>query len=93
VREELEQRVAVVTEALRIEKEQAEEATQAKSHFLASASHDLRQPTHALGLFARLQQFPMEPPQRELVDSLDASVRSLQDLLRWLLGPVPSGSR
>jgi signal transduction histidine kinase len=85
-REELEHRVAVVTEALRIKKEQAERATLAKSHFLASASHDLRQPTHALGLFvARLQQFSMEPQQRHLVDSLDASVRSLQDLLDGFL--------
>jgi signal transduction histidine kinase len=85
-RDEMAHRVAVVTEALRIKKEQAEEATQAKSHFLASASHDLRQPTHALGLFvARLQQFPMEPQQRQLVDSLDASVRSLQDLLDGFL--------
>jgi signal transduction histidine kinase/ActR/RegA family two-component response regulator len=85
-RDELEHRVAVVTEALRIKKEQAEKATLAKSHFLASASHDLRQPTHALGLFvARLQQFPMEPQQRDVVDSLDASVRSLQDLLDGFL--------
>jgi CheY-like chemotaxis protein len=85
-RDELEHRVAVVTEALRIKKEQAEKATLAKSRFLASASHDLRQPTHALGLFvARLQQFPMEPEQRNVVDSLDASVRSLQDLLDGFL--------
>lgn len=30
---------------------QAEQANQAKSRFLAAASHDLRQPLHALGLF------------------------------------------
>jgi HAMP domain-containing protein len=34
-------------------KEAAELATQSKSRFLAAASHDLRQPLHALTLFAR----------------------------------------
>jgi len=85
-RDELEHRVEVVTQALRLRKEQAEEATQAKSRFLASASHDLRQPTHALGMFvARLGQLPMDDQMRHLVDSLDLSVRSLQDLLDGLL--------
>ena len=32
-------------------KEQAEQANLAKSRFLAAASHDLRQPLHAMGLF------------------------------------------
>jgi signal transduction histidine kinase/CheY-like chemotaxis protein len=36
---------------LRIQKERAESASATKSRFLAAASHDLRQPTHALGLF------------------------------------------
>src|SRR2546427_10900783 len=31
-------------------KEQAEQALEAKSRFLSAASHDLRQPLHALGL-------------------------------------------
>ena len=34
---------------LRQEKERAESASRSKSQFLAAASHDLRQPTHALG--------------------------------------------
>jgi len=38
-------------EELRALKEDAEEANHAKSRFLAAASHDLRQPLHALGLF------------------------------------------
>jgi signal transduction histidine kinase len=33
------------------EKERAEIANRSKSQFLAAASHDLRQPTHALGLY------------------------------------------
>ena len=85
-RDELEQRVAVVTNALRLKKDEAEAATLAKSRFLSAASHDLRQPTHALGLFiARLGQLPMGPEVRQLVDSLEASVQSMQDLLDGLL--------
>ncbi|MEP7157033.1 MAG: hybrid sensor histidine kinase/response regulator, partial [Betaproteobacteria bacterium] len=38
-------------EELRAAKEFAEAANRAKSRFLAAASHDLRQPTHALSLF------------------------------------------
>ena len=38
-------------EELRRLKDDAEEANRAKSRFLAAASHDLRQPLHALGLF------------------------------------------
>lgn len=85
-RDELEQRVASVTQALRQKKDEAEQATLAKSRFLAAASHDLRQPTHALGMFvARLSQMPMEAPMRRLVGNLDDLVQSMQDLLDGLL--------
>jgi signal transduction histidine kinase len=85
-RDELEQRVANVTAELRDKKNEAEDATRAKSRFLASASHDLRQPTHALGMFiARLGQLPLDPPTRQLVSSVEASVRAMQDLLDDLL--------
>ena len=63
-------------------KEKVEAAYLAKSRFLAAASHDLRQPAHALGMFvARLTQLPNDPPTRELVAGVDASVRALQDML------------
>ena len=85
-RDELEQRVANVTAELRDKKNEAEDATRAKSRFLAAASHDLRQPTHALGMFvARLSQLPLEGPVKQLVARVDESVRAMQDLLDDLL--------
>jgi len=85
-RDELERQVEQVTHELRLKKEQAETATQAKSRFLAAASHDLRQPSHALGMFvARMGQLPMEPQMRHLVDNLDIAVQTMQDLLDGLL--------
>ena len=85
-RDELEQRVASVTAELRDKKNEAEDATHAKSRFLAAASHDLRQPTHALGMFvARLGQLPLDAPTRQLVGNVEDSVRAMQDLLDDLL--------
>jgi signal transduction histidine kinase/CheY-like chemotaxis protein len=84
--DELQSRIEEATRGLRASKEQAEAATLAKTRFLAAASHDLRQPTHALGLFiARLGQLPQDPQSRQLIDKLDASVRAMQDLLDALL--------
>jgi len=85
-REELGRRIAAATFELRERKEEAEAATQAKSRFIAAASHDLRQPLHALGMFvARLSQLPMDEPTRQLVGNLDASVLAMQNLLDALL--------
>ena len=85
-RDELERRVALATAELRAKKEEAETATRAKSRFLAAASHDLRQPIHALGMFvARLAQLPHDRETRHLIGNLEASVRAMQDLLDALL--------
>ena len=85
-RQDLEHQVSAVTQALREKKEEAELATQAKSRFLAAASHDLRQPLHALGMFiARLAQLPHDGPTRQLVGKLQASVNAMQNLLDGLL--------
>src|SRR5690606_24258100 len=50
-RRELEQRIHEATANLAAKKDMAERAHQAKSRFFAAASHDLRQPLHALSLF------------------------------------------
>jgi signal transduction histidine kinase len=85
-RDELERRVTLATAELRMKKEEAETATRAKSRFLAAASHDLRQPIHALGMFvARLAQLPHDRETRHLIGNLEASVRAMQDLLDALL--------
>ena len=86
VHEELARQVVLATQALRQKKDEAELATLAKSRFLAAASHDLRQPIHALGMFvARLAQLSHDAPTRELIGHLEASVRALQNLLDGLL--------
>lgn len=71
---------------LRREKAAAEEANAAKSRFLAAASHDLRQPVHALSLFVAAAQIqPINPETRSLLDHIDDSVRSLSRLFGGLL--------
>ena len=85
-RDLLEQRVADATRSLRAKTDEAEQATLAKSRFLAAATHDLRQPTHALGLFVeRLRQLPHDGESHQLIGNLEASVQSMQDLLDALL--------
>jgi signal transduction histidine kinase/CheY-like chemotaxis protein len=85
-RDQLEQRVVAVTRELRQKKEEAETATLTKSRFLAVASHDLRQPTHALGMFVeRLTQLPHDAQSRHLIASLETSVQAMQNMLDALL--------
>lgn len=75
----LEQRIATRTEQL-------QQANQAKSRFLAAASHDLRQPMHALGLFIdQLRSEVREPRAQALVNQVVTSVVALGDLLDALL--------
>jgi two-component system, sensor histidine kinase len=71
---------------LRAQKEAADEANVAKSKFIATASHDLRQPVHALGLLAgALQGYPMNDEMRRLVGQIGGSVTAMDGLFNSLL--------
>ncbi|MET0794705.1 MAG: hybrid sensor histidine kinase/response regulator [Polyangiaceae bacterium] len=64
----------------------AEQADLAKSRFLAAASHDLRQPLHALSLFsATLRELELDVRQREVVEQIYRNIDSLEALFDELL--------
>lgn len=64
----------------------AEQACKDKTRFLASASHDLRQPIHAISLFvAALKSEVFESHTRYLVDRLDRALSGLDSLFNCLL--------
>ena len=78
---------------LRIEKQaaddarrEAEVANRAKTQFFTAASHDLRQPLHAMGLFAEaLRQKSHDAEVAQLVNSINESVDALEGLFSELL--------
>lgn len=68
------------------EKRIAERAVIAKSRFLAAASHDLRQPLHALGLFiAALRKRETDRKQLSIIDDMGQSADALNGLFNSLL--------
>lgn len=84
--EDLRMRVTEATIDLLREKEAAEHAVIAKSHFLAAASHDLRQPLHALGLLVSgLAQSEAARQEPKLVAHIQAATDTLQNLLDAIL--------
>ena len=77
---------ARIEEALRQAKADAEAANLSKTRFIAAASHDLLQPLNAARLFATaLVETVQEPRQRGIVENLDQSLGSVEDLLNALL--------
>jgi signal transduction histidine kinase len=67
-------------------RDRADQASRAKSQFFAAASHDLRQPLHAMGLFAAaLSAKAREPDVANLVTSISSSVEALEGLFNELL--------
>ncbi len=93
--ESLEQRVAERTRelsqlnvALTDAKGTAEAANQSKTRFLAAVSHDLMQPLNAARLFSAAlshQDGDMSAESQQLVQHLDSSLRSAEDLISDLL--------
>jgi K+-sensing histidine kinase KdpD len=68
------------------EKSAAEQVNESRARFLAAASHDLRQPLHALGLFAStLSERTQEEDAPELVSRIQQSTESLSTMMDLLL--------
>lgn len=85
-RTQMEARIQAATADLAAKKDMAERANTAKSRFFAAASHDLRQPLHALSLFvatlkARNRQVETQP----LIDNIEASTAAMELLFNALL--------
>lgn len=75
-----------LVDQLRAETLNAEQANQAKSKFLAAASHDLRQPVHAQGLFLDvLARTPLDAYQREVLESARSASHASGEMLDTLL--------
>jgi signal transduction histidine kinase/CheY-like chemotaxis protein len=84
--EELAAQLAVQKERAEQARAVAETANRAKTQFFAAASHDLRQPLHAMGLFAEaLRQRSHDPQVLPLVHSINESVDALESLFAELL--------
>ncbi|WP_192805163.1 ATP-binding response regulator [Noviherbaspirillum aerium] len=85
LREQLSQQ-SMALENMRKALDVAEQACLDKTRFLAAASHDLRQPMHAITLFvAALKAENFEGRPRYLLDRLDRSIAGLDELYNRLL--------
>ena len=66
--------------------QQLEAANLAKSRFLAAASHDLRQPLHALNLFAtQLRSERDQAEKTRLIEQIDVATGAMNELFNALL--------
>ena len=63
----------------------AETATRSKTQFFAAASHDLRQPLQAIGIYVSLLKKRAQGPMEPLVGNLSTAVESLSKLVEELL--------
>jgi len=67
-------------------RDEAVDANRSKSRFLAAASHDLRQPLHAMTLFvSALSRRLSSGENGELIANVDKSLRSLRSMIDALL--------
>lgn len=83
---QLEKRVREATADLAAKKDMAERANFAKSRFFAAASHDLRQPMHALSLFvAALKSRNPSSETQSLIENIEASTSAMESLFNALL--------
>jgi signal transduction histidine kinase/CheY-like chemotaxis protein len=82
----LEERSIQLAEQYKNAKEQAEDALIAKNQFLTTASHDLRQPVHAMGMLIEAIVHRNEQPSlAPLLGDLKSSVQSVNLMFNSLL--------
>ena len=71
---------------LHVAKEAAEDASRAKSQFLANVSHEIRTPLHGLlGMLDLVAASELQPEQRQYLDAARSCARTLQALMEDLL--------
>lgn len=92
-REALETQLHESAWRLEQQKTEAERANAAKSRFLAAASHDLRQPLHALALFASDLQRQIRLQRNEHLPQLAQQIQSSTEVLSELLDSLLDLSR
>ena len=76
-----------LSDALKIEKNRAESANQAKSHFFTSASHDARQPLQAISLLSEslIRSNHLHDQDRRLVEKISANLHAIRNLFNRVL--------
>ncbi|MDH5710737.1 MAG: ATP-binding protein, partial [Gammaproteobacteria bacterium] len=67
------------------QKEKSDEANIAKTKFLAAASHDLRQPLHAIGLFLGVLEDRVEKEDKKIVQKIQKASYAFTGLLDSIL--------
>ncbi|MDC8772350.1 hybrid sensor histidine kinase/response regulator [Roseateles albus] len=78
--------LAHLTESLKLEKDLAVKLSQSRSRFLAAASHDLRQPVHALSLFVgALKQNPSPAQSAQILQHVSSAVDAMGAMFNALL--------
>jgi len=83
---QIRQQQAQTNQQLRLALQKAEQAMQAKTRFLASASHDLRQPMHTLALLgAALMRRPLDSASAEIGRQMNLALQSLASQMDGLL--------
>jgi len=89
LRRQVRERTHAVSDALELQQRlttQAESATRAKSAFLATMSHEIRTPLNAvIATASLLEQTPLTPEQRELVDVIKKGGDSLLSVVSDVL--------